>query len=207
MKKLQTFLFIGLLVLVLSGCSKDIKSVSSEAAEAINVSEYFPPIGMTKTYFQYGAEGEKLESIETVNLSVNSDGPDTVYTHNTGGLVTDTMKEYIVSEESLRNIYVVNVTRKEEVDVVELANKPEWDKNDPDKSVSYMTATDLTMEVPAGKYDNVIEVTTVIPDDIKGRKTMHYYAPEVGLIKTVFVFEDGDEFTFSELKSAEMMDE
>lgn len=207
MKKLQTLLFIVLLALVLSGCSKDIKSVSSEQAKAIDVSEYFPPVGMTKTYFQYGADGEKMESIETVNLSVNSDGPDTVYTRTTGGMVTETMKEYIVSEESVRNVYVVNVTGKEEVDVLELANKPEWDKNAPDKSVSHMTATDLTMEVPAGKYDNVIEVTTVLPDDKKGRKTMHYYAPEVGLIKTVFVFEDGDDFTFSELKSAELMNE
>ncbi|WP_336823739.1 hypothetical protein [Sporosarcina sp. USHLN248] len=207
MKKYYTLLFISLFALVLVGCSDHIKTVDTKEAEAIDVSDYFPPIGMMRTYNQYDPDGKTVEAIDTVNLSINSDGPDTVYIHEKGGMASESIKEYAVNEKEVRLVYVVNALKNEETAIVELSNKPKWEKNDSDKSISYLTATGLTVEVPAGKYDNVIEVTTVIPNDKKGRKTVHYYAPEIGLIKTVFGFEDGDNFTFSELKSLEMKED
>ncbi|MCG7343999.1 hypothetical protein MHZ92_07635 [Sporosarcina sp. ACRSL] len=202
MKKLQMLFYFGLLTLILYGCSSNIKSVGSKEIESMDISSYFPPIGMMRTYVQYGTNGQTMEANDSVNLSINSDGPDTVYIHEKGGLAIESIKEFIVTDEEIRLVYVINALKNEETSVVELANKPKWEKKDMDKSVSHITATGLTVVVPAGSYDNVIEVTTVIPDDKKGRRTVHYYAPNIGLIRTVFGFEDGDEFTFSELKSA-----
>ncbi|MCG7344821.1 hypothetical protein MHZ92_11805 [Sporosarcina sp. ACRSL] len=205
--KTQQLAFMAALftfALVLNGCSSDNKTVDSKTAEAIDVSEYFPPIGMTREYTNYDTDGNSVASIDTVNLSTNSDGTDTVYIHEKG-VASEAIKEYIVSKEEVKLVYLINSFGNAETAVVELANKPEWDKNDASQSVSRMTATGLTMEVPAGKYDHVIEITSVIPGDKEG-KTLNYYAPEVGLIKTVFSFKDGEEFIFNELKSAKKVD-
>lgn len=193
-------------VLVLNGCSSDNKTVDTKTANAIDVSEYFPPIGLTREYNHYDTDGKSVASVDTVNLATDSDGTDTVYIHAKGGDASESIKEYIVSKEEIKLVYVINSLGNAEASEVELANKPKWEKNDASKSVSRMTATDLTMEVPAGTYDKVIEVTSVIPGDKEGT-TINYYAPEVGLIKTVFSFKDGENFTFNELKSAKKMDD
>ncbi|MDN4608069.1 hypothetical protein [Sporosarcina highlanderae] len=187
-------------VLVLSGCS-DNKTVDTKTAEAIDVSEYFPPVGMTREYIYYDTEGQTVETTETINLATDSEGKETVYIQEKDGESTKSIQEYIVSKEEVKLIYIINSLGNTETAVVELANKPKWDKNDSNKSVGMMTATNLTMEVPAGKYNKVIEITSVIPGDKEG-KTINYYAPGVGLIKTVFSFKDGQDFIFSELKSA-----
>ena len=204
LKNVKLFMLIGLLAVLLSGCTSGPKAIDSKDAEAIDVSIYFPPVGTARTYAQYDPDGKTLEATDVVNRSENSDGPDTVYIHERGGMAYESIKEYAVSSEEIKQIYIVNAAKNEESAVVELANKPEWEKNDGDDSVSYITQKDLEIPVAAGTYKNVLEVTTIITDDVKGRKTIHYYAPEVGLIKTIFVYEDGEEFTFSELTSVEM---
>ncbi|WHT48059.1 hypothetical protein QNH10_18785 [Sporosarcina thermotolerans] len=183
MKKQLVFMAALLaFVFVLSGCSSDNKTVDKKTAEAIDISEYFPSIGMTREYIHYDTEGQTVESIETVNVSTDSEGNDSVYIHEKGGVTTETIKEYIVSSEEVKLVYLINTLGNNETAVVELANKPKWDKNDANKSVGMMTATGLTMEVPAGKYNEVIEITSVIPEDKEG-KTIHYYAPESALLR------------------------
>ncbi|MBD7984924.1 hypothetical protein H9649_10035 [Sporosarcina sp. Sa2YVA2] len=206
MKNVKMFILFGLFAIILSGCSSEPKPVDSKETEAIDVSTYFPPVGTARTYAQYDPDGKTLESTDVVNLSENTEGPDTVYIHEKGGLAYESIKEYAVSSEEVKQIYIANAMKNEETAVLELANKPKWEKNDGDDSVSYLTRTGLDMSVKAGSYKDVIEVTTTITGDVKGRSTIHYYAPEVGLIKTIFVYEDGEEFTFSELVSVEMRD-
>jgi len=206
-KRKYLLLMCGLaLVLVFGGCSSDNQAVDQKTAEMIDVSDYFPPIGAVRIYSQYDTDGKTFESVDTVNLATDSEGNNSVYIHEKGGLAAETIKEYAVSSEEVKLVYVVNPNENKETAIVELANKPEWDKKDENKSVSQMTATDLTVKVPAGTYKNVIEIATTVPGDSKG-KMINYYAPEVGLIKTVFSFSDGDKFTFSELKSVEMKEE
>lgn len=206
MKKQLVFMAALLaFVFILSGCSSDNKTVDTKTAEAIDVSKYFPPIGMTRVYIQYDTEGQTAEFSDSVNLATNSDGTESIYIHEQSGSNTKSIKEYEVSPEEVKLIYIINSMKSEETAVLEIANKPKWDKNDVHQSVGMMTATGLTMEVPAGKYNEVIEITSVIPGDKEG-KTVNYYAPEVGLLKTVFSFKDGEEFTFNELKSAEKVD-
>lgn len=204
MKNVKMFILFGLFAVLLSGCSSDPKAIDSKDAEAIDVSNYFPPVGTERTYAQYDPDGKTLEVADVVNISENSDGPDTVYIHEKGGLAYESIKEYDVSSEEIKQIYIANALKNEETDVLELANKTKWDKNDGDDSVSYMTQAGVEITVTAGTFKDVIEVTTVITDDVKDRSTIHYYAPGIGLIKTVFVYEDGEEYTFSELTSVEM---
>ncbi|MBB4823385.1 hypothetical protein HNO89_000605 [Sporosarcina luteola] len=207
MKIMRNLVTLGILALLLTGCSENMKTVDSEVAKKIDVSNYFPTIGMTRTYVQHDTEGKDLQETDIVKMEPDSEGNEIIYIQAKGGLVADSIKEYKVDKDAVRLIYIINTLKNEETDILELAPKVTWETNDADKSVSYMTDSGLAVEVPAGSFQNVIEVTTIIPDDKHEQKTVKYFAPEVGLIKTVFHFKDGEEYVFSELESFEMTDE
>ncbi|QTD40961.1 hypothetical protein [Sporosarcina sp. Te-1] len=207
MKIVRNLLLTGILALLLTGCSDNMKTVDADVAKKIDVSDYFPPIGLTRTYVQYGTEGENMKATDTVKMEVGSEGNEMVYIHETGGLIADSIREYKVEKDAVHVIYIINALKNEETDMLELASKESWETNDADKSVSYMTGSGLSVEVPAGSFQNVIEVTNIVPDDKREQKTVKYYAPEVGLIKTVFHFKDGEEYVFSELESFKMTEE
>ncbi|GKV57616.1 hypothetical protein NCCP2222_35630 [Sporosarcina sp. NCCP-2222] len=207
MKILRNLVLTGILALLLTGCAEDMETVEPDVAKKIDVSNYFPSIGMARTYVQYGTDGENMQASDIVKMEHDSEGKEMVYIHGKGGLIAETIQEYKVDKKAVSVIYIINSLKNEETNILELASKEKWETNDADNSVSYLTGSGLTEEVPAGSFDNVIEVTTVIPDDKREQKTVKYYAPEVGLIKTVFHFKDGEKYVFSELESYEMTDE
>jgi spore germination protein GerM len=55
----------------------------------------------------------------------------------------------------------------------------------PDGRKRYISGTEVTVDTPSGKY-STIEVTT----EEDGGKSLDYYAPEVGLVKSVYISGD-----------------
>ena len=196
-KKIVTLIILTLLI---GGCSS-IDTISSSEANEINISKYFPPVGLQRTYIQYGIEGENANASNEVKSEYDSSGNELFYVYENGEIFGESFTQYTVSTEELKMVYKINDLNNNEVNEVVLANKTEWKTGDGDNSISYLTGNDLTIEVPAGIFDNSIEVTEISNIESDEVTVVNYYAPTVGLIKTVFILPEGNH-VFTELESS-----
>ncbi len=190
-----TLLCVGLL----TGCVQN-EDIATTSSIDIVVSDYFPLMGLERTYIQYGTTGENLIAKDVTKLETDSSGKESIYIHGTGGLVGETITEYEVNNDSIRVVYRINAFLNKEVDELELTNKKSWDVGISDDSVRYWTDKNLEISVPAGTFQNCIEITKVNKTKEDTSKTISYYAPSVGLIKTVFETDD-EKHIFEELQS------
>lgn len=198
------FASYGIESVVLSLSNFDNTEVRANVQESINqldVSLYFPPVGLQRTYIEYGSTGNNMIRNDEVKFDMNSDGNEEIYIHALGGLGIERVDQFEITQNEIRRVYMINALINMEVNILELTNRKEWKTGDGDNSVSSMTGIGLTMEVPAGMFTECIEVTNFIEGDIEGRKTLKYYAPKVGIIKTVYV-NGKEEFVSEELQSS-----
>ena len=158
-------------------------------------------MGLQRTYIQYGTTGENMHATDEVKIEYDSSGEEQLYIHEKGGLLIENISQYKVTSSEVRLIYVINAFNNNEVNELDLANKNEWKTGDGDNSVSYLTRTGLNIEVPAGIFKDSIEVTNITNIESEEKTSVNYYAPVVGLIKTVFI-NTGGKHVFSELESS-----
>lgn len=189
-------LFLGLLI----GWVQSEKPTINNSSTNIAVSNYFPPVGLERTYIQYGTTGENLFSNDTVKSEVNSSGKESLYIHETGGLAVERVTEYEINDHSIRVVYRINALMNKEVDELELTNRKSWNVGDSDNSIRYLTNENLEIAVPAGTFQDCIEITQVTETGKNSNTSIYYYAPTVGLVKTVWEIE-GEKFTALELQS------
>ncbi|WP_214758769.1 hypothetical protein [Exiguobacterium sp. s123] len=189
-------LFLGLLI----GCVQNGEPTINNSSTNIAVSSYFPPVGLERTYIQYGTTGENILSNDTVKSEVDSSGKESLYIHEKGGLAVERVTEYKVNDHSIRVVYRINAFMNKEVDELELTNRKSWNVGDSDNSIRYLTNENLKITVPAGTFQDCIEITQVTGTEGNGNTSIYYYAPTVGLVKTVWKL-DGEKFTAMELQS------
>lgn len=189
-----TFLFSVFLI----GCVQN--ENTAKPPTNMMASNYFPPVGLKKTFIQYGDNDEKLILNDSVKSEVDSSGKESLYIHEKGGLAGERVTEYEVNDNSIRVVYRINALINKEVNELELTNKKSWKVGDLDNSIRYLTNENLEVSVPAGTFQDCIEITQVTKTKDANSTSIYYYAPTVGLIKTVL--ENGDEkFTFMEMQS------
>ncbi|MBO0602519.1 DUF2628 domain-containing protein [Sporosarcina sp. E16_3] len=176
----------------------------TEDVKELDVSLYFPPVGLQRSYLHYGTTGENLISNDEVMSEFDSERNEMFYIHSTGGIANEKVNQYQISEKEIRLVYVINAFKNQEVNEVVIANKDEWKTGDGDDSTSYLTKTGLTVKVPASVFENCIEVVNIVKVGNGVSKIVKYYAPQVGLIKTVFIIED-EEHISQELISSHFL--
>lgn len=198
------FVSFGVETIVMSLSDSDINEVSADVQESINqlnVSHYFPPIGLQRTYIEYGTTGNNMYRNEEVKYEVDPDGSEVIYVKALGGMIIERYDQFEITQHEIRRVFMINALVNKEVNILELTNRKEWETGDGDNSKSYITDVDLTIEVPAGIFTECIEVTNIMEWDSEVRKTITYYAPKVGVIKTVFVNGE-EELVYEELHSS-----
>ncbi|WP_102273719.1 hypothetical protein [Cytobacillus massiliigabonensis] len=203
MGKFKVFIFFISILSLLTSCSST-ETVSSKEADKLVISDYFPQVGLERSYIQYGTTGENTTVNDIVVSETDASGKEMIYIKEAGSLAGEKITQYEVNNDSIRVVYLMNALKNEEADVIELTAQPEWKTGDGDDSVSYLTETGLDIEVPAGMFNHCIEVTNIAKSKSGEHKVVKYYAPKAGLIKTVFYLEDEGEFVFSELQTSNL---
>lgn len=198
MNKKVVLIVIFLLSGLLSSCVQN-ENKTNDPTNDLIISNYFPPVGLERTYIQYGTTGKNILEKDVIKFEIDSSGKESIYIHGKDGVGGETIKEYEVNDDSIRVVYIINAFLNTEVDELELTNKKKWDVGDSDNSVNYLTADNLEINVPAGTFQNCIEITQVIKTKKDTSKIINYYAPTVGLIKTVYEMDDG-KYTYKELQ-------
>ncbi|WHP40398.1 hypothetical protein QIX46_17810 [Lysinibacillus boronitolerans] len=197
------FKFTAVLLLVIVfivGCSSQDSDVTEEIN--IDVSDYFPLIGLERTYIEYGNTGQEEIYNDIVIQEYDKEGNEVIYIHGYGGLIGESVLEYSVTEKEIRLIYRINSLLNKEVNELELSSNKEWFTGDGDDSKSIITGRDLTVKTKAGTFNDVLEVTKI--KDSSEPKIVKYYAPKVGVIKTVYLLSSEDEHVYSELESTNL---
>ena len=195
--------FIAVLLLVtvfIIGCSSQNSNGTEEGD--IDVSDYFPLIGLERTYIEYGTTGYEGIYNDIVKQEYDNDGNEVIYIHGNGGLVGESVLEYSVTEKEIRLVYRINALLNKEVNELELSSNKEWFTGDDDNSKKIITGRDLTVKTKAGTFNDVLEVTEII--DSSESKIVKYYAPKIGIIKTVYRLSSEDEHVYSELESTNL---
>ena len=198
MTKNSLFALIIIFMVFISGCSNKVETVSKSKKRDLLISNYFPEVGTVNTYI-LDPEGERIESKAYVKSEKDSKGREQLYIQELGGLGGEKYTQYEVNRESIRIVYVKNALLNESTNVLELTNKQRWETQDGDNSISYLTKTGIKVEVEAGVFNDCLEVTNVTKTKDQKYIAKKYYAPKVGLIKTVVVSRDKKD-VLSELK-------
>ena len=120
----------------------------------LDVSLYFPPVGLQRSYIHYGTTGENYYSNDEVKSELDSEGNEMIFIHTTDDLIIEKFDQYQISNEEIRLVYILNALKNQEVNELVIANESEWKTGDGDDSTSYLTKTGLTVEVQAGAFEN-----------------------------------------------------
>jgi len=165
------------------------ETVNQETEESLTIADYYP----FKENVQYIYEGEGNEyasynvftdyiTENRVQLRINNGGSETVKVleNKNGQLTMRLSRGEIYYRENLTDSSDENV----EILLMEpLVKGTEWTLTDNKKR--YISNVDVKIITPAGTY-HTLEVTTDGKDD----KIVDYYAPEIGLVKTIFTSND-----------------
>jgi len=196
--------FLSLIILLLHGGCSSPETVSSQEAKELNISSYFPEVGLKRSYVQYGTTGENLYPTDEVKNEYDSKGNELIYIHEKNGLAVETIEQYEIYDNEVVVVHRINPLMNKEVNEIELANKTKWETGDPDNTSNYLTGSGLSIEVTAGTFEDVIEVTNVVSIESEdSREIIKYYAPNVGLIKMVFLI-NNEEHVFMELETTNL---
>jgi hypothetical protein len=174
------------------------------AAQTLTVKDYYPFLADTE--YIYAGEGNEFAFYNRVTDFIDTANNKIQTRTDNGG--TETVRVIEVKDGKLSVIKTVNECyyrdnlmdaapdAQEEVLLMEpLTQGTEWTL--PDGRKRYISAVDVPIETPSGKYQT-LEVTTESSDST----TKDYYAPNVGLVKSVF--DSGNSTvssTLSEIKS------
>ncbi|TCI77718.1 hypothetical protein EVJ20_07080 [Exiguobacterium sp. SH0S1] len=199
-KKLALIFNLLFFPALLMGCFQNEDIVRNNSSVDIIVSNYFPEVGLERTYIEYGKSGETLISNDTVKLEIDSSGDEVLYIHAKDGIAGERIVEYEVSKNSIKKVYIINAIFNKKIDELELTNQRSWSTGDSDNALRYLTDDKLEVTVPAGIFQECIEVTEVFKSKEYIYTSIYYYAPKIGLIKTVFEVDD-ERFTYTELQS------
>jgi hypothetical protein len=215
MKKIILFTGMALLLISLSGCNKNkqnnadntntaaptaaptvtlpaaepTQAQNTQEQEALTVEDYYPLLADVEYVYQgegneYAAYNQYTDFLDTAGKRIqtreNNGGTETVLvTEIKDGKVT-VIKT--VNECYYRDNFLEDAAADENAKILlmePLTEGTEWTL--PDGSRRYISATGVPIETPSGNYQ-AIEVTTE-NDDSTSRD---YFAPQVGLVKSVF---------------------
>jgi hypothetical protein len=167
---------------------------TSEELENVTIQDYYP--FQADTEYVYTGEGNEYASYHRYIDFVDSENKKFQTRTNNGG--TETVRVIEIKDGKISVVSIVNecyyrdnimsaaaaVKEKPEVLLMEpLVQGTQW--NTPDGSKRYISGVEVTVETPTGNY-KAIEVTTEGEDST----TKNYYAPQVGLVKEVFLSND-----------------
>lgn len=209
MKSLLLAVLIVILLLFSSGCSwtksnengksdTDGDSGSAEEDAMFLIEDYFPIKDNIRTLYE--GQGNEFATYDVYNEYTS--GSIVQQRINNGG--TEKIEVLQVKDGKL----VKNFSQAETYyrqNFLEMENQPEILLMEPlvvgttwildDASVRTITSISADIATPSGNYQ-AIEVTTENPND-PSEKTVHYYARDVGLVKTVFRYGENKEAEIS----------
>lgn len=194
MRKLIMITGMICMIVMLSGCSKKEQNKEAVVTEAptavpISVADYFPMLADTE--YIYDGQGSEFAFYNRVNDFIDTKAQRIQTRTNNGG--TETVRVIEVKDGKLTVIKEVNEcyyrddimtgavagTDAEILLMEPLKQGTEWTL--PEGRKRYISATEVPVDTPSGSYE-ALEVTTEGPDSV----TKDYYAPQVGLVKSVF---------------------
>lgn len=210
MKKSLSIILIVFVLFLMSGCEIARKTPLNENTseeEKLSVADY-SPFESDKKYIYVGEGNEYADyTIYTDYIDIKTNRMQTRM--NSGGTETIKVLEMkdgklsvlLTKGESYYRDNLLNTVDSEEVQEIllmePLVKGTQWTLND--NRIRRISTTDIEVKTPIGTY-NAIEVTTEGPNDV----IKDYYAPDVGLVKTVFLYEDIEiSSTLSEIKTDE----
>ena len=194
-----TVLILLFVLLFLASCANSLPAKESETPAFTNfdASDYFPRPGTLKE-FEHAQSNGGLKSREAVSNHMDgialTSGEFVIHkTSVIGDVINESTIFYKVSENEILNFYT-NTSFSGELkgETLQLANKSSWKIDS--ESEATITAMDVTVETPAGIFENCIEVS-VMAIDIPTKK---YYAPNIGLVSSA-IETDGEYHTTDEL--------
>ncbi len=223
MKKKILLLSIVLLPLFLGACSKAKQNDTNEITptiiaesnidttqndtetdvkEALTIDEYYPMLADTEYVYEgqgneYAAFRQSTDFLDAANHRIqtrtNNGGTETVRVIQIKAGKLEVIK--IINECYYRDNYLSGTASEDSPEVLlmePLVQGTEWTLSDGRKR--YISGVDVSVTTPSGEY-KAIEVTTENEDG----QSKDYYAPETGLVKSVF--KAGDMEVTSSLKT------
>lgn len=203
MKRLVLPIFLLCAVLLLSGCGREEGNGNKvpDSQPQLSVETFFP----IKENVKYDYEGEGNEyafynvyidytSDTRVQQRINNGGTETVKVIEVkDGKVTEIFSK---GEVYYRENYLQNDTQEVILLQEPIRKGTTWTLADASKRT--ITRVNVDVSVPAGNY-KAVEVTTEGPYST----IVDYYAPDVGLIKSVWVSNEGGDEVSSSLRAIE----
>lgn len=208
MKKRIVPISVLIMILLLSGCNKDKQNTkdnddqvsptaqptvtipAEDTSEVIlRIEDYYPLLADTE--YVYEGTGNEYAAYNRVTDFLDEENARIQTRTNNGG--TETVRVIEIKEGKLSVIDMINecyyrlnimedATAENDAEVLlmePLEKGTQWTL--PDGSSRYISATDVEIKTPSGDY-TAIEVTTEGTDST----TKDYYAPQIGLVKSVF---------------------
>ena len=215
MKKNILYASMIMLLVLLSGCNKNKQNTEeitgaltptvqpmittpvedNKAVKPLTISDYYPLLADTE--YVYEGQGNEYAAYNRVTDFLDAEKKRIQTRTNNGGMETVSVME--IKDGKLSVIAAVNESYSREdimtdavagTDAEVLLMEPlvqgtEWTLQNGSKR--YISATEVEVETPSGNY-KAIEVTTDSTDSTDGSDgiTKDYYAPQVGLVKSVF---------------------
>lgn len=205
MKKLVLLLLLLLSLVLLPGCGKTDNNNGNEPPDSepqeMTVESLFP----IKENVKYAYEGQGNEfafynvhidytSDTRVQQRINNGGSETVKVIEVkDGKVTQVFSK---GEVYYRENYLKNDSEQEILLQEPIKKGTSWTLSDSRKRT--ITGTSVDVSVPAGDF-KAVEVTTEGPRD----KTIDYYAPNVGLVKSIWISSETKDEVSSSLSEIE----
>ncbi len=192
MKKILKLLGMMLVVVLLFGCNNTFNGgndINDDQPEVLHIKDYFPI--KENVRYVYEGKGNEYASYEVyidytsenkVQQRINNGGTEMakVYKIKDGKLLVSLSKGEVYYRENLLD----TIGDESEVLLMEpIKNGTSWTLKD--SRVRTITGTSVDVVTPLGSY-KAIEVTT----EGESGKTIDYYAKDVGLVKSVFVYDD-----------------
>jgi len=194
MKKHLCVTILLFLLVLISGCvDKNVVNTAKQTNAPLTINDYFPFKENTK--YDYEGRGNEYASYNVfvdyltgnrIQLRSNNGGSETVKVlENKDGILTILLTK---GECYYREDFTQKPNSNGEILLKEpLKIGTKWNISDDKKR--YISNVGVKINTPLGNYET-LEVTT----SAKDYKTLHYYAQNIGLVKTVFVLE-ADEIT------------
>lgn len=214
-KSVNLMIIIFVLLLLISGCAGNEEQGSNRSEEKVaagkeeEITAYFPLL--EGKHYEY--QGEGIEYASFVRDILYIDSPFVQVHEDNGGTVVASV--YKVEEEQVSLVkreaeyyseenLIPKLKEQEELKVEEVIIKnpleegTTWETNGKTKEI---VEIDTELEVPAGKFYDVIKIKSETDEADNDMTHYHYYAKNIGLIKQRSAGEDYE--ILSELESYE----
>lgn len=192
LRKIKVLISLSIL-LFLASCTDNSQVKESESENLaftnFDASDYFPRPGTLKE-FEHAQSNGGVKSKEAVSNHIDGIGLKSgeFVIHKTsaiGDVINESTIFYRVSKDEILNFHTdTSFSGELKGERLQLANKPNWTVDA--ESEATITAMDVTVETPAGVFENCIEVS-IMELDIPTKK---YYAPNIGLVSSAIETED-----------------